>query len=147
MINPAIAGKVYPPTTPYLVGREKIREFATATGTQTALCTDVEAARGAGYADVVAPPTFAVIISQKAETALLFDPEADIDFEHLVHGEQKFSHHKAIVAGDELSATLTVTSVKALGGNSMLTTTTEIVDDAGEPVSTAVATFVIRGVA
>lgn len=126
------------------MGREKVREFAAATGVTAALSTDPVSARKAGYVDVVAPPTFAVIVSQRAEMALLFDPEAQIDFAHLVHGEQKFTHHKPIVAGDELSATLTVSSVKSLGANTMLTTTTEIVDHSGAPVSTAVASFVIR---
>lgn len=145
MVNPAIAGTKYPPTVPYLVGREKVREFAQATGSASPLSLDVFAAQAAGFRDVVAPPTFAVIISQRAEMALLFDPEANIDFEHLVHGDQKFTHHKPIVAGDELTASLTVTAVKALGGNTMLTTSTDIVDQDGAPVTTAIASFVIRG--
>ncbi|HHW51462.1 MAG TPA: MaoC family dehydratase [Pseudoclavibacter sp.] len=147
MVNPAIAGRTYPATAPYLVGREKVREFADATQSSCPLSTDPEAARAAGYRDVVAPATFAVIISQRAEMELLFDPDADIDFAHLVHGEQKFEHLRPIQAGDELSATLTVQSVKSLGGNTMLTTVTRISDAEGDPVSVATASFVIRGAA
>lgn len=147
MVNPEIAGRSYAPTAPYLVGREKVLEFARATGTRAPICVDVAAARAAGYQDVVAPPTFAVLVSQRAEMQLLFDPDARIDFAHLVHGDQSFVHHRPIVAGMELVAELTVSSIKTLGGNTMLTTTTQVSDTAGAPVTSAVASFVIRGAA
>lgn len=143
-MNLNIAGKTYPATRPYLVGREKVREFAAAVSSTTPLSTDPEAALAAGYAGLVAPPTFAVIISQRAEAQLLGDPDADIDFAHLVHGDQRFIHERPIVSGDELTAQLTVTAVKRLGGNSMVTTVTKISDRDSRLVSTAIATFVIR---
>lgn len=146
MVNLNIAGKTYPATNPYLVGREKVREFAAAVLSTSPLSTDPAAALAAGYAGLVAPPTFAVIVSQQAEAALLDDPEAGIDFRHLVHGDQRFIHERPIVSGDELSAQLTVTAVKQLGGNSLVTTVTKITDRDGALVSTAIATFVIRDV-
>lgn len=143
MVNPDVAGRHYPPTPPYEVGREKIREFAEATGAHP-VHTDPEAARALGYPDVVAPPTFAVIVAQRCDAQLVLDPEAGIDFERVVHGEQSFIHHRPIVAGDRLVAVLHVDSVRSAGGHSMVTTRSEIATDGGEPVCTATSTIVVR---
>ena len=55
-------GKTYEPVL-YAVGREKIKEYARAVGETNPVHLDVEAARAGGYADVVAPPMFAVVYS------------------------------------------------------------------------------------
>jgi acyl dehydratase len=144
-VNPELDGRVYPPTEPYLVGREKVREFARAVFAASPLHTDPEAARAAGYPDVVAPPTFGIVIQERALSRLLADPEADIDFARVVHGDQRFAFVRPIVAGDELRATLTVTSVRSVGGHGMVTTESEIVDAAGDRVVTATSTLVVRG--
>jgi acyl dehydratase len=143
-VNPAIQGRSYPPTQPYLVGREKVREFARAVFSADPLSLDPDAARAAGYADVVAPPTFAVVVQEHTLAQLLADEDAGIDFSRVVHGEQRFSFARPIVAGDELTATLTVTSVKSLGGNSMVTAESAIRDAAGDHVVTAISTLVVR---
>jgi acyl dehydratase len=144
MINASFAGRSYPPTPPYEVGREKIREFAEVAG-QHPFHVDPEAARAAGYPDVIAPPTFAVIVAQRCDAQLVLDPEAGIDYSRVLHGEQTFTHHRPIVAGDRLVAVLHVDSVRAAGGHSMVTTRTEISTEAGEPVCTATSTLVVRG--
>jgi acyl dehydratase len=144
-VNPAIQGREFPPVPPYLVGREKVREFARAVLATSPLHTDPEPARAAGYADVVAPPTFAVVIQEATLAQLLADPEAGIDFSRVVHGEQRFTFSRPIVAGDELTATLRVTSVKTLGGNAMVTAETAVTDPGGAHVVTAVSTLVVRG--
>jgi len=144
-VNPDLQGRVFPPTEPYLVGREKIREFARAVFSTSPLTTDVAAARAAGYGDLVAPPTFPVVVQEATLQQLLAEPDAGIDFSHVVHGEQRFSYTRPIVAGDELTATLTVSSVKSLGGNSMVTAESSIVDATGAHVVTAVSTLVVRG--
>lgn len=144
-MNPDLQGRVLPPSPPYLVGREKVREFARATGSTSPLSLDPEAARAAGHADVVAPPTFPVVVQEGALAQLLAEPDAGIDFSLVVHGDQRFSYSRPVVAGDELTPTLTVTSVKQLGGNSMVTAATEMVDQAGEHVVTATSTLVVRG--
>lgn len=144
MVNVDIAGKVYPPTAPYLVGREKVREFARAVLSEAALHHDVDAARSTGYADVVAPPTFAIVVQHTTLQQLLDDEEAGVDFSRVVHGDQRFSYSRPIVAGDELTGVMTVTSVKQLGGNSMVTSSTEITDSAGAHVVTAISTLVVR---
>ncbi|GAA1585029.1 acyl dehydratase [Mycolicibacterium mucogenicum 261Sha1.1M5] len=145
MVNPDVQGRVYPPTQPYLVGREKVREFARAVFSSSPLHHDPEAARAAGFADVVAPPTFAVTVQEATLAQLLADDEAGVDFSRVVHGDQRFSYTRPIVAGDELTATLTIAAVKQLGGHSMVTASSDVVDAAGEHVVTAISTLVVRG--
>jgi acyl dehydratase len=87
----------------YLVGREKVREYATAIGERSPLCHDVEAARAAGYADVVAPPMFAAVYTWRAMGPTVLDPEIGLDFDRLVHGAQEFTWHEPVVAGDEIT--------------------------------------------
>lgn len=144
-VNAELAGRSYPATPPYLVGREKVREFARAVLATSPLNLDPEAARAVGYPDVVAPPTFAVVVQEYTLAQLLGDPDAGIDFARVVHGDQRFTFTRPIVAGDELTATLTVTSVKTLGGHSMVTAESAIADAAGEHVVTAISTLVVRG--
>jgi acyl dehydratase len=144
-VNPALQGRIFPPVAPYLVGREKIREFARATFSESRLAFDVEAARRAGFADVVAPPTFAIVVQESTLQQLLREPDAGIDFARVVHGDQRFRSTRPIVAGDELTATLTVPSIKSLGGHSMVTAESVMVDARGEHVVTAISTLVVRG--
>ena len=144
-MNPELQGRVFPPVAPYLVGREKVREFARAVFATHPINHDPEAARAAGHADVVAPPTFPVVVQEATLAQLLAEPDAGIDFSRVVHGDQRFTFTRPIVAGDELTATLRVTGVKSLGGNSMVTAESTIVDAAGAHVVTAVSTLVVRG--
>lgn len=138
-------GRSFPPTPPYLVGREKVREFAAAVLATDPISFDVDAAQAAGHADLVAPPTFAVVVQQLTLDQLLADPEAGIDFSRVVHGDQRFTFSRPVIAGDELTATLTVTAVKSLGAHSMVTAESVIVDGAGDHVVTSVSTLVVRG--
>jgi acyl dehydratase len=144
-VNPELQGRVFPPTAPYLVGREKIREFSRAVLSTNPINFDVDAARAAGHADVVAPPTFPVVVQEATLAQLLAEPDAGIDFSRVVHGEQRFTFTRAIIAGDELTATLTVSSVKSLGGHNMVTADSDIVDANGNHVVTAISTLVVRG--
>jgi len=144
-VNPELQGRVFEPTAPYLVGREKIREFARAVFATSPLNHDPEAARAAGYNDIVAPPTFPVVIQESTLAQLLAEPDAGIDFTRVVHGDQRFSYTRPIVAGDELTAVLTVASIKSLGGHSMVTAESTITDASGAHVVTAVSTLVVRG--
>jgi acyl dehydratase len=93
---------------------------------------------------VIAPPTFAVIIAQRCDAQLVRDPEAGIDYSRVVHGEQSFTQHRPIVAGDRLVAVLHVDNVRSAGGHAMVTTRSEISTEAGEPVCTATSTLVVR---
>lgn len=135
-MNPELVGRVFPPTAPYLVGREKVREFARAVFADAPQHSDPEAARALGYADVVAPPTFAMVVQDLTLQQLLGDPDSGIELSRLVHAEQRFRYSRPIVAGDELVATLSVTGIRSMGGNAMIISEAEIVDAAGAHVVT-----------
>jgi acyl dehydratase len=144
-VNPELQGRVFAPTAPYLVGREKIREFARAVFATSPINHDPDAAVAAGYSDIVAPPTFPVVIQETTLAQLLAEPDAGIDFSRVVHGDQRFSYTRPIVAGDLLTAVLTVSGIKSLGGHSMVTSEASITDATGAHVVTAISTLVVRG--
>ncbi|MBI5159942.1 MAG: MaoC family dehydratase N-terminal domain-containing protein [Micrococcales bacterium] len=143
-VNPALEGRTLPPIGPYLVGREKVREFARAVQSRSPLSIDADAASAAGYEGLLAPPTFAIVVQEAALQQLLAEPDTGIDFARVVHGDQRFGFVRPVVAGDELLAHLSVTSIKTLAGNSMVTAETAITDLDGELVVTAVSTLVVR---
>lgn len=144
-LNPDFVGREYPATGSYVVGREKIREFAAAVGDANPAYTDVAAAQALGYADVIAPPTFAIVLSLKAAEAVMFDPELGLDYSRVVHGEQSFAYTRPIVAGDELQVTTVIESIRTVAGNDMLTTKGIITTVTGEPVATATSMLLARG--
>jgi acyl dehydratase len=144
-VNHDLTEREFATTSPYLVGREKVREFSRAVFASNPVNYSVEAANKAGYADVVAPPSFAIVLQQLTLDQLIGAEDAGIEITHVVHGAQQFSYTRPIVAGDELTAQLSVTSIKTLGGNAMLTAETAIHDARGEHVATAVSTLVVRG--
>ena len=144
-VNPDFVGRTYPRSGPYAVDAALIAAFAAAVGATDPVHTDPEVARAAGYGDVVAPPTMAVRFSQQSERAYVADPEAGIDFSRVVHGEQRFVHHRPITAGDEVLGATTVDAVRSAGGHSMVTTRTELSTTAGEALATSTSTIVVRG--
>ncbi|KAB7746367.1 MaoC family dehydratase [Nostocoides sp. F2B08] len=144
-VNTDFAGRTMAPAGPFPVDADLIAQFAAAVGASDPIHTDAVAARARGYRDVVAPPTMAVRFEQQAQAAYVGDPDAGIDFSRVVHGEQAFTHHRPIVAGDEITGTTTVTSIREAGGHAMITVTTELTDADTEPVCTAVSTIVVRG--
>jgi acyl dehydratase len=144
-VNQEFVGRTYPPSGPYAVDADLIAAFAAAVGATDPVHTDPEAARAAGYGDVVAPPTMAVRFSQQSERAYITDPDAGIDFSRVVHGEQRFVHHRPITAGDEVVGATTVDAVRAAGGHAMVTTRTELTTTAGDALATSSSTIVVRG--
>ena len=144
-VNLELLDTVFEPTEAYVVGREKVREFASAVFATAPIHHDVDAAIAAGYSDVVAPPTFPIVIQEKALQQILSHPGAGINFSRVVHGDQKFEYQRPLVAGDEVVATLRVTKIQSLGGHTMLTSESTITTTAGEPVVVATSTLVIRG--
>ncbi len=144
-LDPTYAGRSFPPTAAYAVGREKIREFADAIGASDAVHRDPAAAQALGYPDVIAPPTFPIVLTAATVQQLIDDPGLGLDFARVVHGDQRFTYTRPIHAGDELTCVCTVAEITERGGHGFLTTRTDITAPGGEPVVTATAKLVIRG--
>ena len=142
--NPDAVGKTYP-SVPYAVGREKVREFASAVGEEGRVHHDPDAARDAGYADVVAPPMFAVVYSSRALTAALFDPDVGIDFALMVHGGQEFEWGPVVVAGDEIATILSVKDISSRGPLGFFTFETVSTNQDGHTVCIGTWTNIVRG--
>jgi hypothetical protein len=131
-VDQSLAGRTFPPTAPYVVSAERIHEFARATGST--------------YDGGAAPATFPIVVAFAAMTGLMEDPSVGIELHRVVHGEQRFTYTRPVVAGDELRATLTVDTLRQIGGADIIGTRSEIVDTEGLPVCTAFATLVHTGV-
>jgi acyl dehydratase len=142
-INVELVGKSYPPQT-YEVGREKIREFADAVGDPSPVYRDAEVARALGHADLVAPPTFAVVITRGPQIDVIGDPDLGLDFSRVVHGDQRFEFSRPIVAGDVLTTTSTVAAAHTRAGNDFLTIRSDVADASGHHVVSVFATLVAR---
>ena len=142
-----LVGRSYPPSAVYEVGRAKLAEFATAIGADDPVHRDAGAARAAGHPDVIAPPTFAIVLTLEAANVVLTDPDVSLDYSRVVHGEQRFTHHRPIRAGDRLVATTTIEAVRSVAGNDMLTTRVDVATEDGEAVCSATSMLVARGAA
>ncbi|HYX61992.1 MAG TPA: MaoC family dehydratase N-terminal domain-containing protein [Streptosporangiaceae bacterium] len=144
-INPAYAGRTFEPSEPYEVSRVKIAEFATAIGDSSPLCRDRAAAQAAGYPDVIAPPTFAIVITAADTARLMADPDLGVNYAMIVHGEQSFSYSRPIHAGDVVVAQTTIESIRQVRSLTTMATVTDISTVDGEHVCTAHSTLVERG--
>jgi acyl dehydratase len=136
-------GKTYTPVT-YAVGREKVREFASAVGEENPLHHDPDAAREAGYADVVAPPMFAVVFGGRAMAPALFDPDVGIDFSRMVHGGQEFVWGPPVVAGDEIATEVEVKDIAERGGLQFYVFESRSTNQDGDTVCTGTWTNIVR---
>ncbi len=145
-LDPAFIGRSYPPTPAYEVGREKIREFADAIGDPNPAYRDPDAAAERGHPDVIAPPTFPVVVTFAASRQIIEDPALGLDYSRVVHGEQRFVYSRPVRAGDRLVTTMTIENIRSAGGNDILTSRGDVSAD-GEHVVTAFSTLVARGTA
>jgi acyl dehydratase len=128
-VDSTLVGRTFPPTEPYVVTEDAVRSFAAATG--------------AAYDGGPAPATFPIVLAFEAMNAFL---EAEqLDLYRIVHGEQRFAYERPVVPGDVLTATLSVASLRQIGGNDIVGTTSEITDGTGALVCTGTATLVHRG--
>ncbi len=143
-LNTDAIGKSYPPVV-YAVGREKIREYAAAVGETNPLHHDLDAARAAGYADLVAPPMFAVVYAARSIMAGLFDPDVGINLALMLHAGQEFRWGPVVVAGDEITSTGTFTDIAERGGMTFYVFESVSSNQGGETVCTATWTNIVRG--
>jgi acyl dehydratase len=144
-INRDYLGRTFPAAAPYEVSRVKIADFADAIGDPNPVFRDPAAAQAAGHADVIAPPTFAIVISMAGSARAVADPGLGVNYAMVVHGEQRFEYSRQLVAGDIVTAQATITDIRSAGRNMLLTTKTEIRTVDGEHVCTAHSTLVERG--
>ena len=142
-LNRSFVGRRYPPTEPHRVQRQEISAFAAALG--EADPTAAERGEPEFRHGPVAPPTFAITLSLRADEQLVRDPELRLDYGRVVHREQSFVHHRPIHAGDSLTVQVTVLDIRTIAGNDVLVTREEIVTSEGTPVCTATTTLVARG--
>ena len=143
-LNTEAIGKTYPPTT-YAVGREKIREYAAAVGETNPLHHDLDAARSAGYTDLVAPPMFAVVYSARSMGPAVLDPDIGISLALMVHGGQEFRWGPVVVAGDEITTTTTVKDISERGGMAFYVFESVSENQRGEQVCAGTWTNIVRG--
>ncbi len=143
-VSASAIGKTYEPVS-YAVGREKIREYAAAVGETNPLHHDVQAAQAAGYADVIAPPMFAVVYASRALIPALFDPEVGLNFARMVHGGQDFRWGPVVVAGDEIDTTASVKDISVRGGMEFFVFESVSENQRGEVVCTGTWTNIVRG--
>ncbi|MBK1784079.1 FAS1-like dehydratase domain-containing protein [Prauserella cavernicola] len=144
-LDPSFIGRTYPPTSTYEVSREKIAEFADAIGDDSPLYRDTAAAEAAGYADVIAPPTFLTVINLAAINSIVADPELGLDYSRMVHGDQRFTHHRPVRAGDLLRLTTRIEDIFVRAGNDFLSVRADVETTDGEQVCTTHAQLVVRG--
>ena len=144
-LDPSFKGRTYPPGWVYEVSREKIKEFADAIGDVNPVYLDPEAARAAGHQDVIAPPTFLMLINIRAIDVIIHDPELGLDYGRMVHADQSFQYTRPVRAGDRLTVTAIVEDITARLGNDFLSIRAEINTEDGELVCTTRATLVVRG--
>jgi acyl dehydratase len=144
-VNTKAIGKTYEPVF-YAVGREKVKEFARAVGETNPLHLDPQAARAAGYADVVAPPMFAVVYSAPSVGPPIFDPEIELNFPLMVHGGQEFEWGPLVVAGDEITTTTTVKDISERDGRGYYVFESISTNGHGVQVCRGTWTNIVRGV-
>src|SRR5262249_7446958 len=106
--------------------------------------TDPQAARELGHPDVIAPPTFPFSLTYRAAAQVVDDPELGLDFSRVVHGDQKFTYSRPVLAGDRLAVTVSIESIKSLAGNDVMTVRGEVHDANGEHVVTSTMKLVAR---
>lgn len=144
-VGPSFASRVAAPDDPYEVGREKIREFAAALGEDDPVHRDAGAARARGYRDVIAPPTFVVSLTMRAEAQAAAEVFGGrIDMADILHRDQGFSHVRPVTAGDRLVVKSDVEATE-LDGRHLLTLHTDVSTVEGEPVCTATSVMVYSG--
>ena len=138
-------GKEWPATT-YEVGKEKIGEYARVVGLENPVHFDREAARAAGFRDVVAPPMFCVVYALPALAPTVFDPELEMNFATLVHGGQEFEWGEPACSGDEITTAAKCLEIYQKGDKGFYVFETKSVNQNGDQVVRGVWTNIVRGV-
>jgi acyl dehydratase len=143
-VDASTLGKCYPPFD-YEVGREKIREYANAVGETSPVHHDREAARAAGFRDVVAPPMFCVVYSAGAMAPAVLDPELGIDYVRLLHGSQEFAWGEPVCSGDVVRTGASLKDAYEKGTNAFYVFESTSTNQDGDEVVRGTWTNIVRG--
>lgn len=138
-------GKTWDPVS-IGVEAERIAQYADAVGEASPIHRDAEAAREAGFRDVVAPPMFCVVYSSPAMGPAIFDPEVEMNFAAMVHGGQRFEWGEPVCAGDEITTTVTCKSIDERDGKGFYVFESVSENQNGAQVVQATWTNIVRGV-
>jgi acyl dehydratase len=133
-------GHYYQMDGTYLVGREKVREYARAVQDYHPAHWDVTAAAELGYPDLVAPLTFTSVPGMTCNRRMF--ESVVVGYDTYVQTEEVFEQHRPIVAGDELHIDVELSSVRRVAGRDLITVTNTFTDPAGERVHTLHTTVV-----
>jgi acyl dehydratase len=144
-LNTALIGKEYD-VVDFTVERDRVNQFVDAIGEQDPIYRDPEAARAAGFAEQVAPPTFITVIQIMTSGQVVLDQELGLDYSRVVHGEQEYRYERPLVVGDHIVATPRLASIERKKSNEFLTVTSEVHDaESGELLLTTRSTLISRG--
>lgn len=124
----------------YLVGREKVREYARAVQDYHPAHWDVDAAAALGYSGLVAPLTFTSTPGMSCNRRMF--ESVVVGYDTYLQTEEVFEQHRPIVAGDELVIDVELTSVRRIAGRDLITVTNTFTDTEGECVHTLHTTVV-----
>lgn len=133
-------GHYYQMDGTYLVGREKVREYARAVQDYHPAHWDVAAAAEMGYSGLVAPLTFTSTPGMACNRRMF--ESVVVGYDTYMQTEEVFEQHRPIVDGDELTIDVELTSVRRIAGRDLITVTNTFTDTAGEVVHTLHTTVV-----
>ena len=143
MLERSLIGRESEPVV-HEVEKGHIRRFADALGDPNPIYQDEAIARSAGYAGLVAPPTFPIAFTANER----FRHSLDLGTRSILHGEQQFELNRPIVAGDRITVVSRVADVLerpgASGPSDVLVIEDEGRDDKGELVFRTRATLILR---
>lgn len=128
------------------VAADAIRAYADAVHDRSAVLRDVDAARAAGYADVIAPVTYAWKLATDAIMRLAESGEVGIDIGRVMHTDQRMVAVRPIVAGDRLTASARVESTRRTAGSINSVIRVDVADAAGDLVHSMFVSLVGRDV-
>jgi acyl dehydratase len=139
-INTDIRGMVWDYPDRWVVGREKVREFANAVKADDAACFDEAAAAELGHDALVVPPTFVTILAKLVQADFMRKVDTGYDTMQIVQVDQRFVYHRPILVGDELHARMEIESVVERFGADIVVTRNTLTDKDGEVVLEAYTT-------
>jgi acyl dehydratase len=126
------------------VGLEKIREYANAVGETERVHHDRDAAREAGFRDVVAPPMFAVVYSAGAMAPAILDPEVGINLMRMLHGSQEFVWGEPVCSGDAIETAAELKDLYEKDGKEFYVFESVSRNQDGQEVARATWTNIVR---